>query len=367
MSRMYGFDSFELCNNDVRLYITEEGGQMAPVVFFPESENPIQPYYISPWAEENRDNSIPVILQVLRGDFFCMPFGEHNTTEDYSYECHGPTANMSWNLKSSSNSSITIQMDFPDGKAHVESTYETKVGHSVLYLTNHVTDCNLCVPIGHHAILDASSCLLISSGPLRFCAVSSDSDSPYGNMEYRCMPGRRVFAGLEKAPSRLADYASFDMTVFPSREGYVDIVQAVNDPNVSPLGWSCAVCPKRGYLWFSVKKISDFPSTIFWMENKGRHSKPWNSRNVCIGIEDTMTCYASGAEVSCKPNDMTRFGVQTAYQFTGDNTLKIIEGVARIPANFAKVADVKFIGGKAIFTDINGQTVRTDVDVSFLD
>lgn len=366
MKKVFGFDSFELKNKDVELYVTKEGGQMAPVTFFPESGDPIQPYYINPWADEKRDESLPMLLQALRGDFFCMPFGGNNTTAEFSYPPHGYTANADWTLKSSDEHSLTISLDFPDGKAHVESTYATKPEETNLYITNRVTGCSLTLPVGHHAILGASRTLLISTSPLKFCAVASDSDKPYGDMEYRAMPGRAVFRSLENAPSRISDFPSFDVSVFPAREGYVDIVQAVNDNSLSKIGWSCAVCPEGGYLWFSVKDTATFPSTALWMENRGRHGKPWSSRNVCIGIEDSMTCYADGAAVSCFPNDLTRLGIQTTYKFTGDNTLKIIEGVVRVSSDFSKVRSVDFKGGKAVFTDVNGKSVSAALDISFL-
>lgn len=371
MEKIFGYESFELKNDSVELYVTRKGGQMAPVVFFPGSGNPVSPYYINPWNGEEPDPSLPVLLQALRGDFFCLPFGGDNTTEEFSYGPHGPTANEVWKLAGRSRNSLRIALDFPDGKAHVETEYMTKPGHSCLYITNTISDCPLNLPYGHHCILDSSSTLLISTSPVRFGIITQESDTPTdGQGEYRALMGHEVFSSLEKAPSRLKDQPFFDLSAFPAREGFCDIAQMVNDPEAGELGWSVAVCPDKGYLWFSAKKIADFPSTLLWMENKGRHGKPWSGRNVCIGIEDALSCFAAGAKLSTDDNPLSEMGIQTSRQFSTDKpvVLRIIEGVARIPEGFGRVSTVDFNAPNqtAVFTDVNGMEVSTAVDPGFL-
>lgn len=371
MNRIFGFDSFEFTTDEVDLNITKEGAQMAPVTFFPRSGSPVSPYYINPWCEEKKDHSLPVLLQALRGDFFCLPFGGDNVTAAFSYDCHGPTANGEWRQVHRDARSLTIAMDFPDGKAHVQSRYATKQGHSAIYITNTVSGCNLRLPYGHHCILDCSAYLLLSTSPAKFGIVTQESDTPAFDGEYRALVGHGVFESMKQAPSRFTDYPSFDLTEFPSREGFCDIVQMVNDPQAGEIGWSCAVCPDKGYLWYSIKKISDFPTTLFWMENKGRHGKPWSGRNVCIGIEDAMSCFAAGAAVSSVDNELSQRGIQTARKFSEAKpvTVKIIEGVARIPSGFTRVKQVRFniAENTAMFIDENGTDVLADIDSGFLD
>lgn len=67
--------SFQLANDQVRLSVTETGGHMAPVKFYADSKTPIEPYYISPWQDEPKTEMPAPVLNSLRGDFFCMPFG----------------------------------------------------------------------------------------------------------------------------------------------------------------------------------------------------------------------------------------------------------------------------------------------------
>lgn len=370
MKRIFGWDSYELKTQDIELYVTQDGGHMAPVVFFPESDKPISPYYINPWKEEPHDSSLPILLQTLRGDFFCLPFGGNNKTESFDYPPHGPTANGRWKLKRRTRDSLSLEIIFPDGKAAVQTVYKSKKGNSCLYIENTVSGCDLKLPYGHHCILDSSSPLLLSSSPYSSAVVTDDSDKPYDNMEYHSLIGRRFFHDLCKAPSRISDFNCFDLTLFPDRLGYVDIVQIINDSAYGPIGWNAAACPEKGYLWYSMKRIEDFPTTLYWMENRGRHGRPWSSRNVCIGIEDALTCYADGAAVSSGDNDLSKAGVPTSFQFSSDTpkTLRIIEGVARISDGFNKVADIIVSSDRKniTFVDIHGKSVSSDVDVDFL-
>ena len=87
-----------LSNDQIDLFITRNGGHMAPVFFNKSSSKPIQPYYISPWQDENTNITHP-LLDTLRGDFFCMPFGANSEPyNDEKHYVHGDTANRDWNF-----------------------------------------------------------------------------------------------------------------------------------------------------------------------------------------------------------------------------------------------------------------------------
>lgn len=369
MKKIYGVDSYSLSNDTVKLFIANKGAQMAPVIFYPESSNPIQPYYLNPWNEEKTDTGLPVLLQVLRGDFFCFPFGGNNVGIGYDYPPHGPTANDLWSKKKREKDSLVLEMDFPDKLAHVEATFTVKENEANIYMEHRISGCSLRLPYGHHAILDCSSPLFLSTSPFKFGIVTPESDTPTADGEYRALQGHARFSSLKQVPSRLTDYPSFDITQFPAREGFADIVQLINE-EADEIGWNCAVCPEKGYLWFSLKEIQTLPSTLFWMENKGRHNSPWSGRNVCIGIEDVCSCFASGSTVSSVDNELSKEGIKTSVQFKKEEqyTVRYIEGVVRIPTGFAQVKTVSLDrGGKtATFTDVNDAIVSTSVDSAFL-
>src|SRR5690349_11454498 len=97
IARIHGQQSFLLRTCLVELALTEKGGHMAPVTFFPEAATPIKPYAVAPWAQEALPPDTPAVLAILRGDWFCSAFGAND--EPYASRrlpLHGETANGLW-------------------------------------------------------------------------------------------------------------------------------------------------------------------------------------------------------------------------------------------------------------------------------
>lgn len=80
--------SFVLATKAVEVAVTVRGGQMAPVTFFRDSAQPVRPYYVSPWQDEKPSEMPAPVLNCLRGDFFCVPFG--GNTDEVAGEKHPP-------------------------------------------------------------------------------------------------------------------------------------------------------------------------------------------------------------------------------------------------------------------------------------
>ena len=74
LRKVFGQDSWRLASDRVEAFITRLGGHLGPVTFsLPNGK--IQPFAVAPWAEEALGPEVPAVLKVLRGDFFCCPFG----------------------------------------------------------------------------------------------------------------------------------------------------------------------------------------------------------------------------------------------------------------------------------------------------
>src|SRR5882757_7762118 len=80
--------SWVISTPQVELAVTERGGQMAPVTFFRDTAKPVQPYHISPWQDEKLADLPAPVLNTLRGDWFCIPFG--GNSEAFRGEQHPP-------------------------------------------------------------------------------------------------------------------------------------------------------------------------------------------------------------------------------------------------------------------------------------
>src|SRR4051794_9262909 len=69
-----GQPSRRIASDNVEAVVSQLGGQLAPITF-DRSGRKIQPLSVAPWHDERQPRSMPALLRVLRGDFFCMPFG----------------------------------------------------------------------------------------------------------------------------------------------------------------------------------------------------------------------------------------------------------------------------------------------------
>src|ERR1035441_8467944 len=75
---IHGQPSWRLASSSAEAFVTELGGHLGPVTFDRKGRK-LQPYSVAPWAEEPADPSLPRIIKVLRGDFFCLPFGGNDS------------------------------------------------------------------------------------------------------------------------------------------------------------------------------------------------------------------------------------------------------------------------------------------------
>ncbi|MGB2429789.1 MAG: hypothetical protein ACPIGG_09915, partial [Akkermansiaceae bacterium] len=92
---IHHYPSSKLATEQVELYLTHTGGHLAPVYFHLNGRS-VSPYAINPWVDEEISDDMPNLIKVLRGDFFCLPFG----VSDKLPHPHGSTANNEWSLVS---------------------------------------------------------------------------------------------------------------------------------------------------------------------------------------------------------------------------------------------------------------------------
>ena len=64
--------SWKVESDRAKAYVAQVGAMVAPLEF-ELGDHRRQVFHVAPWADETID--APPILQALRGDFFCMPFG----------------------------------------------------------------------------------------------------------------------------------------------------------------------------------------------------------------------------------------------------------------------------------------------------
>ena len=364
-----GQRSWVLENKNIKLCLTEMGGHMAPVVFMRDSDNPIEPFYINPWADENLNlENEPDVLTPLRGDFFCLPFGGDNSWYDETHPAHGETSCSPWTLvPRDKENSITLQIVTASRKGSVLKKIELKEGENILYISHTIKGFTGPASLGHHAIFPGGTKKYISTSPIKFGYTNRYDTENYNGGEYYSLASLGKFQNLEKVPTIWLENEYTDCSVFPSREGFVDILQVFNQPK-EDFAWSAVTVPEEGYLWFSLKDSSILPSTVLWTENRGRHQNPWNGRNVCIGVEDVCSSFADGLSVSAEENFLNKEGIKTCHQIKENSELsvKYIQGVVRIPDGFERVKTILKKDEGIEISSYTGEKVFTKVDTNFL-
>lgn len=365
-------------NGTVRLAITQKGAHMAPVTFYLGSEKPIEPYYVSPWQNEGLKLDPPVLVP-LRGDFFCLPFGGNGEPyEGMKFLPHGEPAGSPWTLVSTAKAgdvttmTLSLQTQVPAGK--VTKTIQLIDSHNVVYSQERLDDYELKTSIGHHAILavpEKEDSLRIATSKIRFGFTSPVPFSIPANREYQSFALGERFQSLEQVPLAWKGNHTADCTSFPARTGFADLLAVFSAPEQQlpqQLAWTTATNQDGGYLWFSLRDPRILPTTVFWIENHGRHGSPWNGRNRCLGLEDACSFLNEGMPISAKPNFINEMGIPTAIQLKRDQPtfVNYVQGVVKIPADFVMVKTIEFGPGEMTFVSITGKKVTVPVRHEFV-
>jgi hypothetical protein len=364
-----GQESWLLASDQVELAVTKTGGQMAPVTFFRGSAAEVQPYYLNPW--QGAKTGLP-LLDVLRGDFFCLPFGSGNRYHGEDHPPHGETANADWSLverrPNSGRASLTLSLSLSGRPGTVQKTIWLLAGQNAVYLRHELSDFGGRMCFSHHAILavpEQPGSLRLSTSPFRLALVAPRAElANVGDEYYSLQPGVR-FSNLEGVPTIWKTRE--DCATFPRRYGFMDLAALYSRVGRFP-AWSAAVVPSGGYLWYALKDAAVLPQLLLWMDNGGRHAFPWEGRNRCLGLEDGCAYFDKGLAASAKVNPVSRRGISTSVLLSPRRPTGInyIQGVARIPTGFDRVSSVSFTPGQVCFLAANGKKASAEVDWEFL-
>jgi hypothetical protein len=349
---------------------------MAPVTFFPEDVHPIRPYAIAPWANEALPADTPPVIAVLRGDFFCSAFGENaQPHRGRRLPLHGETANDRWQSVGQGDSAagcwLQLRVDMPLQGGSCEATTALLAGHSVIYQRHDLKGLTGPVNPGHHATLafpDVPAVGRLSFSRLVHARTYLDPTARPENRGYSCLKPDFEIKDLSAVPC--ADGSITDLSRYPARRGFEDLVILCTDPNVE-LGWSAVTFPDQRFMWFALRDPKQLTCTMLWFSNGGQHFPPWNGRHIHVmGVEDMTGFFHVGLAASCRPNLLTELGVRTCLEPTPHGQLSIayIQGVARIPAGFDQVASIQARShGRGIeITAESGLAVEVTCQVDFL-
>ena len=364
MEIIHGEASYTLETPELSLAVTARGGHHAPVTFHLAGRD-VQPYALAPWLPAEQEDQ-PALLSVLRGDFFCLPFGGQQDGPP-----HGDPANAKWDHASCDERSLVLSQKAGDSGAKVVKTLSVKPGQHALFVENTVSELEGDFSYGTHPILDLSGLAegqgRISTSSFRWASTFPGAFSNPEAGETQCLAESARFTDLKEV--QLADGSLTDLSSYPARKGNDDLVMMVNEPSSEsqPFAWSAVVLD--GYVWFCLKNPEDFPATMLWLSNGGRSAEPWNDHHAGrLGVEEVCSYFSNGVNDSRK-NPLAADGIPTVRSFKADETvsLKVIQAVAALPEGFDRVASIVPEGEGAVkITSESGESLTAALEWKFL-
>ena len=261
---------------------------------------------------------------------------------------------------------VFLIMQTGDTQASVEKRITLREGHRALYIEHVVNGLTGEWSYGSHPVLDFSKVEggRVSVSPFRWASVNPGLFSDPVNREYQSLEPGAKFDDLQEVP--LMNGGTTDLTKYPARQGYDDLVMMVSEVGEAEFAWTA--CVMDGSVWFSLKKAVDYPATLFWISNGGRHSQPWaGNHQKRLGLEEVCSYFAENVTESRK-KPLAEEGVATVREFDGSAvSLRLIQGMAEVPEGFDVVREILADGeGKVRVVSESGVEVVVEVDWGFL-
>ena len=368
-----GAPSWTFASDCVEACLTRDGGHLAPVRF-KTSRGVVQPFSIAPWGEESLSPDTAPLLKKLRGDFFCAPFGGNaRPWRGEHHPVHGETASDRWelvaNTATSTGSELVTRLRTKVRPGEVTKRLGLRHGETNLYCRHELNGFSGPLNPGHHAMLafpeenGPGQILLSPSHHGRVCPLPFESPEAGG---YSSLKTGASFHNLKRVP--LATGGFTDLTEYPARPGFEDLVMVSSRAKPGELAWTTVTFAQAGWLWFAIKDPRTLASTVLWHSNGGRHYPPWNGRHRrVLGLEEVTSYFHFGLAESTSPNPLSKTGIPTVLRLRPDRvtTINYIMGVIALPRGFDRLQSLRLGTDHLIAKSASGASVRHAVDLAF--
>lgn len=355
---------FPIASNRTSLAVTQTGGHLSGVTFTLRDGRQVRPMHLAPWVNETLPDDAPPVLRMLRGDFFCAPFGSSDVISGES-RVHGLAANGTWRLAKSSTAQLDAVLDGDVMGAIITKHVEVRPGEAAVYQRHTLAGGRGRLPVGHHAMLRAEHPLQL--GFSRWTQALTPPEPvetpPHGRP---LLLNDQAITDLRTA--KRADGGHADLTVYPTADGYEAIWMLVNDQTQS-FAWTAATSQTEGWIWFGLKNPSVLPQTLMWFSNGGRDYAPWNGRHKrVIGLEEICGYFHLSHAKSAGENPVAAAGSPTAVDLQPNGVVSIsyLFGLADAPSGFGAVTDIRETTGGVMLSDAAGHTAFGACDTSFI-
>jgi len=342
----YGQPSYTIKTDMVKIWVSVRCGHLTGT--FMHGEREIFPYMVSPWWNEKLDEDTLPTLQVLRGDYFCFPFGLN--AEEYkgvAHPLHGKTANNCWDLsgieRADGRTTITMSTDLSPADGHVQKIISLRDSEPIIYTNHRIVGFSGQSSFGNHPNIQCpdkpGAAIIDMTEPLAGFTPSNPIATPDTRGYSLIKPGTEI-EDRTKVPTVYGDFV--DLTRYPTPKGYEDVVQFISDPSKDFVFTSVTI-PEERYLYFQLKDPKVAASTLIWMPNGGNYNPPFNGRPVAaIGVEEITGNFFYGIIPSIENNLIQSKGFRTCADFDADRptNIKLISGLIPVESSFTGVSDI---------------------------
>ena len=369
-----GQPSWCVRSTGVEAFVTELGGHLAPVVFDRQRRR-IQPYALPPWWSEKLPADTLPLIRVLRGDFFCLPFGANaEPFRGERHQVHGGTANRKWKFEAiervAGKTTLHLSLKTTIRRGRVDKHITLVDGHNAVYCQHVISGMSGPMDLGHHAILkfpERPGSGILTHSPAKFGMVSVQPLEYPETFGYSMLKPGAKFSSLSRVPTMTGGWA--DLTRYPARRGFEDLVLLATR-QIEPFAWVAVTFPEERYVWFALKDPQVLRQTALWHSNGGRHYAPWNGRHLnVLGIEDLTGFFHYGLAPSARRNCLNELGEQTCFELKPDKPLKVnyIMAVAEIPRGYDCTRRIEAgRDGVLALVSAGGKSVRVPLRHDFL-
>lgn len=368
-----GQRSWSFASDKVEAHVTCQGGHLAPVRFqLPHGA--VEPFSVAPWAEEKRDARLPAMLQGLRGDFFCAPFGGNETSyRRKKHPPHGEPANARWRFMSLQQNreatELHLSLKTKVRPGRIDKWIRLREKETAIYCRHRLSDMKGPMSLGHHAMLKFPGLPgsgRLSTSSIQFAQVLPEVFEKPAEGGYSSLKPGAVFSRLDRVPRAGGGFA--DCSLYPARRGFEDLVMVVHEARPD-FAWTAVTFPRERYVWFALKDPRVLRSTVLWISNGGRHYAPWRGRHLDVmGLEEVTSYFHHGLAESARTNPVNRRGFPTVLQLRAERPLVVnyIMAVAPLPRGFERVRAIRPGDREVTLISTTQPRITVPLDVAFL-
>jgi hypothetical protein len=299
------------------------GGMVGPLTLVLEDGRAVSPLAVAPWGDDQGADyaALPPLLQRLRGEWPCVPFGAPEPPEGLPQawrpaakvaagaDFHGFSSHNPWQIAAQDEGAVTLAIDYPEDHpvARLERRIAGVPGQAALdlSLTIHARRA-AAVPLALHPVFRLPQ----TPGAARL------DPGPFAE-------GRSFPLPVEPGVSRLTPDARFQTLVqVPAGQGTLALDRLPLEGRTEELVQLCGTTGRvtlandeEGYAATLDYDAAVFPSTMLWLSNRGRSAYPWKNRFLGLGIEPVRAAFDLGPDVGADPaNPIARAGFPTALE-----------------------------------------------------